>query len=234
MAAWLSDWVSEKMSRSFLLVIVNAFVGAMVAWNAAFCPRSPSRNSSWPLGLRSHVAERVVHGPDQVRESHRGVERRQLLNISVFTCRVGPPRRRNLLVRLGQPSRQKSPLHIPLVGSMTGDGEDGCGNDVPQPTFVKGALYHPREFWRSISRSSGRGPGPEPSAKGNRYVNLSRWYARSRDGRLRKARWGNMRPLRVDVSRFVSRCERPGACRSEQRRASHDFGSAAESRRSGA
>ena len=24
----------------------------------------------------------------------------------------------------------------PLVGSITGDGEDGCGNDFPQPTFV--------------------------------------------------------------------------------------------------
>ena len=38
MAAWLSDWVSEKMSRSFLLVIVNAFVGAMVGMERSVLP----------------------------------------------------------------------------------------------------------------------------------------------------------------------------------------------------
>src|SRR5262249_22106661 len=40
----------------------------------------------WGDGSGSQVVERVVHGSDQIRESHCGVERRQLLRSGVPCC----------------------------------------------------------------------------------------------------------------------------------------------------
>ena len=38
----------QNVAQFTLLVVVNAFVGAMVGWSAASCRPSPRRNFIWP------------------------------------------------------------------------------------------------------------------------------------------------------------------------------------------